>query len=71
MFWKVIAIALFLVACMTFGAVCRMADALEKAEKDLKASLKGLVEVLKGVTVRVERQDGKEIEDIGGLPFRF
>jgi hypothetical protein len=63
MFWTIMVIA-----CLSLGAVCRAADALEKMEKDLSVSLKGLSEILKGIVSILEGKK-KEVTDIGGLPF--
>jgi hypothetical protein len=68
MFWTIMVIALFVIACLSLGAACRAADALEKMEKDLSVSLKGLSEILNGIAVLVGNRK-KEIEDVGGLPF--
>lgn len=68
MFWYVMMVAMFIMACLSFGAACRAADALEKMEKDLSVSLRGLSEILSGITVLVGNRK-KEIEDVGGLPF--
>ena len=60
MFWYIMMIAMFLVACMTFGAACRMADALENAEADLKKALDGFSKVL-------DAYEGEH--KISGLPY--